>query len=116
MNILIDEAYLCQESIRESGSIFSGKEALSEEEFLKVLMGNDRWISFRNDDHPEFKKLRNQLEADGFIHTERRWWNGDRVLKRFKINGYVFEEGDQFPCGAAIRNYIEFNQKDNELS
>lgn len=58
-------------------------------------------------DHPEFAKLRNLLEAKGLIETERNWWNGDRVLKYFVLNGKIFHPEEQFPCAAAMRGNIE---------
>jgi hypothetical protein len=56
----------------------------------------------RTEDHPEFAKLRSDLEAQGFIEVERMWWNGDRVLRPFTLNDFSFKKGDQFPCGSAF--------------
>lgn len=58
-------------------------------------------------DHPEFAKLRNLLESKGLIETQRNWWNGDRVLKYFVLNGKIFHPDEQFPCAAAMRGNIE---------
>jgi hypothetical protein len=43
--------------------------------------------SIGNEDHPEFAKLREKLGSEGYISIERGWWNGDRVLKPFYLNG-----------------------------
>ena len=53
-------------------------------------------------DHPEFTKLRNILQQEEYISTERSWVNGDRVLKPFSLNTLKFKIGDQFPCAAAL--------------
>lgn len=61
-----------------------------------------------NDDHPEFKLLREQLGQDGYIKIERSWWNGDQVTKPFTLNGKKFKTGDRFPCGAAMKTHMQF--------
>lgn len=61
----------------------------------------------RSVDHPEFAKLRNLLEAKKLIETQRNWWNGDRVLKYFVLNGKIFHPDEQFPCAAAMRFNLE---------
>lgn len=53
-------------------------------------------------DHPEFTKLRDKLEAEGYIQTERTYWNGDRVLKPFMLNGNKFDKGEKFCCASAL--------------
>jgi hypothetical protein len=53
-------------------------------------------------DHPEFTNLRNKLENLGYIAVQRAWWNGDRVLKPFTLNGFAFEEGETFACASAL--------------
>ena len=62
-------------------------------------------------DHPGFTRLRNHLEARGYIKTERNSCNGDVVLNVFRLNGKWFEKGDRFPCAVAIK--IEFALKDH---
>ena len=54
-------------------------------------------------DHPEFTKLRDQLEDEGYIKTERNWWNGDRVLKPFTLNGVLFDKDCTFYSSAAMK-------------
>ena len=53
-------------------------------------------------DHPEFTKLRDMLQQQGYISTERSWINGDKVLKPFSLNTLKFKIGEQFPCAAAL--------------
>lgn len=73
--------------------------------FVDVLTGQKYEGKFTGvKDHPEFDKLRRQLGEAGFIHVEPSWWNGDRVLKKFKLNGKTFNVGDQFPCASALQN------------
>jgi len=53
-------------------------------------------------DHPAFTAARDMLFAEGYIHIETRWSNGDSVLEDFTLNNYEFKEGDQFPCACAL--------------
>jgi hypothetical protein len=77
----------------------------SEADFLvrKLSSDNSPVFSTSSEDHPEFAKLRNQLEAEGYIETQRNCWNGDRSIKPFMLNGVVFNRGDRFLCAAAIK-------------
>lgn len=54
-------------------------------------------------DHPSFTRLREHLGARGYIKIERGWSNGDRVTKKFLLNGVTFEVGDRFLCADAMR-------------
>lgn len=60
------------------------------------------WSSQGDIDHPSFTRLRNHLEAKGYILTERGWHNGDRVISKFILNGVTFEPGDRFLCASAM--------------
>jgi hypothetical protein len=63
----------------------------------KAKMTTQSWA-----DHPEFVKLRHLLEAEGYVRVEWGWWNGDRVLKAFTLNGIRFYKDGQFPCASAL--------------
>ena len=58
-------------------------------------------------DHPCFTEIREALGRKGYIHIERNWCNGDRVLKPFYINRYRFDEGDKFCCAGALHYTIK---------
>jgi hypothetical protein len=58
--------------------------------------------SYGTKDHPEFIKLRNKLYKLGYIQIESSYWNGDRVLKPFKLNGLTFKRGESFLCACAL--------------
>ena len=88
------------------------KEVITDEDLLEVLKGKGNCSSMGSDDGPEFKKLREHLGQVGYIRIQRGWWNGDRVLKPFKLNGVKFEADDQFSCGAAMKFHLEFARKD----
>ena len=64
-----------------------------------------------SEDHPCFTRVRGLLANKGYIRIEESYSNGDRVLKRFYINRYLFEEGDKFCCAGAlhytIKNFME---------
>lgn len=51
-------------------------------------------------DHPKFTELRDKLEVEGYIITERNVWNGDRVLKAFYVNRKKFNVGEKFPSAS----------------
>jgi len=63
-----------------------------------ILQGNSVGVK----DHPEFTKLRNKLNKLGYISIQALYWNGDTVLKPFKLNQLSFEKGDQFSCADAL--------------
>jgi len=66
----------------------------------------------RNEDHPEFTKLRNRLSEDGFIEKEDRWVNGDSVLKAFALNDVlIFKKGEQFSCASALEATLSRGKK-----
>lgn len=62
-------------------------------------------------DHPSFAALRNHLESRGFIEVERSFWNGDRVLVPFKLNGHLFEKGEKFPSGGAMKGHLKWRSR-----
>jgi hypothetical protein len=65
----------------------------------KIIVQGD---SYACKDHPEFTKLRNKLCELGYIFIEPTYWNGDRVLKPFKLNKLTFRKGESFPCAVAL--------------
>lgn len=73
----------------------------------EVLEGN----SYGCIDHPKFTKLRDRLEKLGFIKTERSYWNGDKVLRPFKLNGMTFETDAQFCCASALGIKFQVKRK-----
>lgn len=107
----IDEQYITDVTVRQEGSIYGDRTDLTADELVKVLKGEARWTSTSSKDHDEFTKLRNQLEELGYIKTERGWWNGDRVLKAFKLNEWTFRKGRKFPSASALSNSIHCARK-----
>jgi len=59
-------------------------------------------------DHPTFDANRTWLDSRGYIRKQTMWWNGDRVLKPFYLNGMLFDIGDKFPCGGAMKIHLKF--------
>jgi GTP1/Obg family GTP-binding protein len=114
MNFEIDPNSLCQVTIREQYSMYKHikQEDLTPDQVFKIIKGEDICTTTSSDDHPEFKELRNTLEDQGFIKTERTWWNGDRVLKTFTLNGAIFRKGEKFCSGAAIKWDVDHKEKD----
>ncbi len=103
----IDEQYICDVTVRTEHDFIKDRNNLTNEDIIKILKGYDKSVSISNKDHDEFTKLRNQLEQEGYIKTERGWWNGDRVLKPFKMNEWKFHKGHKFPSAAAMRVSID---------
>jgi hypothetical protein len=62
-------------------------------------------------DHPQFTRLRKYLSKNGYIHMELSWWNGDRALKPFKVNGYEFKEHETFYCASALGTAIKCKRR-----
>jgi hypothetical protein len=62
-------------------------------------------------DHPEFTKMRNRLEKQGYIQIEHGWINGDRVVKPFSLNGFKFKKHEQFPCASAMDIWLTVEKK-----
>lgn len=100
--------YCTSVTTRKEWNIYTknGREPTADE-LLLIVQGQGNCSMTGSDDHPEFAKLRNQLEDDGYIQTDRTSWNGDHVLKPFKLNGAQFNVNEQFPCAAAIAYQIE---------
>lgn len=65
-------------------------------------------------DHPKFTQLREKLEKLGYIKVERGWWNGDRVLTRFKLNGILFKKDEQFSCASALAIHFQVKKKNKK--
>ena len=83
------------------------KDVVTNEDLVEVIKGKGYCSSTVSGDGPEFKALRNQLEELGYIKCERRWWNGDRVVKPFQLNGLKFKKGEQFSSGAALKFHLD---------
>lgn len=62
-------------------------------------------------DHPSFDHLRKMLSSRGYIRIETTYWNGDRVLKTFRLNGKWFDPGDKFPCASAMGVMLRVDRK-----
>ena len=99
----IDEQYITDVVIKTETSLLDNPDNPTHEDLIKILMGHDKMTSVSSKDHPEFAKLRDELERLGYIITQRGWWNGDRVIKGFKLNGYPLKKGERFYCAAAMK-------------
>lgn len=113
MNFTIDEEYLTDVIINKRYCTLSNPDNPTHEDLIKILRGRDYWTSTSSEDHPEFTKLRNDLEQKNYIRTNRNCWNGDVVLKSFNLNGYKFVKGYRFPCASAMGNSIKYSKKNN---
>lgn len=113
MNFTLDESCICDVYTKEEYSVFKGRDpvSLTPDELLRILKGTDKIISHSSGDHPEFTRFREQLGLEGYIHIERSWCNGDRVLKPFTLNSVEFEIGDKFCCACAMKHHLKFARK-----
>ena len=107
----IDEQYITDVTVRTETSLLSNPENPTHEDLIKIIKGHDKMVSISNKDHDEFTKLRNTLEEQGYIKTERGWWNGDRVIKGFKLNGFPLKKGERFYCAAAMKGSFSLAKK-----
>ena len=107
----LDPKFFTDVSIRKEWGMYDHKETLTDDELVAILKGEDRCSTTSSNDHPEFNKLRNQLEKLGYIRIDRRCWNGDKVVKPFKLNGALFEKGEQFPCAFPCGTTVEYKFK-----
>lgn len=107
----IDEQFICDVMVKEEHDFIKDRNNLTHEDLIKIIKGYDKSYSLYNKDHDEFTNLRNHLEELGYIKTERRWWNGDRVLKGFRLNEFTFKKGDKFSCAAAMKGSISIARK-----
>lgn len=111
----IDEAYLTDVTIRKEWNTYTkdGREP-TPEELLKVLAGEGKCSMTSHADHPEFARLRDELEQLGYIQTCRNSWNGDMVLKSFKLNGYIARKNHGFSCATAMGGNFRVMRKHPE--
>jgi hypothetical protein len=107
----IDEQYICDVTVRTEHDFVKDRNNPTHDDLIMILKGHDKSYSISNKDHDEFTKLRDQLEELGYIKTERSWWNGDVVLKGFKLNEWTFKKGDKFYCAGAMSNSIHCARK-----
>lgn len=116
MDFHIDEAYLCSVDVVTEYSLYSSKPhtELTPEQLIEVIRGTDIYKCQSTMDHPEFTKLRESLEEQGYIKIERRWWNGDKVLKPFTLNGFKFKKNSQFSSASAIAVSFTLARKHNK--
>lgn len=111
----LDESQDWHLSFHRQWNEYLVKDTVTDEDLVKVLKGKGNRSIMGTDDSDEFKTLRNQLEAEGYIRCERTWWNGDIVLKRFYLNGVSFDPDDRFPSGAAMKLHLQFARKRNNV-
>jgi hypothetical protein len=111
MNFELDESLAWDVTIRKEWNMYTNKESITGEDLICLLKGRGNCSSVSNDDGTEFKALRNQLEADGYIQCTRNSWNGDYVLKPFTLNGVKFDCNDKYPCGAAMKYHLQSARK-----
>jgi hypothetical protein len=102
----IDEEYITDIMVHAELDFIKDRNNPTHEDLINILKGYDKGYSTYSKDHDEFTKLRNQLESEGYIKCERGWWNGDRVLKPFYLNGWKFKKNHKFPCASALKSSI----------
>jgi hypothetical protein len=112
----LDESLEWHISTHRTWNTYLSNEVVTDEDLVEVIKGKGHCSSTGSDDGPEFKALRNQLEELGYISCERSWWNGDRVVKPFQLNGLKFKKDTQFSSGAALKFHLEFLRKHPEYA
>jgi len=98
----IDPQHLTSINVREEYYKYADAKNPTQEEIIETLMGHNKIATLSTADHPAFAELREKLQELGHIEIQRHWWNGDKVLKPFKLNGYQFSKGQQFASASAL--------------
>ena len=113
MIFTIDKNYITDVTIRKEWDIFKNvpRDKLTHEQLIRIIKGDSCVCSISSADHPEFAKLRNMLDEQGYIKADRSCWNGDIVLKPFTLNDMKFKENDRFLCAGAMRTSISIARK-----
>lgn len=100
----IDISYVCSVTKRHEHHIRQIRDESDEDFLIRKLQDAGPPVVFISlEDHPEFAKLRDELEKRGFIETKRNQWNGDSALKTFYLNDKKFTKNKRFCCAAALR-------------
>jgi hypothetical protein len=107
--LLTGEIYI-QEELFETLPVYEIKDEYLCDVFSGYTCTADKYGKPRSQisyiDHPAFTALRDLLEREGYIKTQRSWSNGDRVLKEFILNDKSFLEGEQFSCATAMHRKL----------
>jgi len=111
VNFELDESLDWHPPFHRQWNEYLSKATVTDDDLIRALRGEGNRSVSSSDDSDEFKALRNQLEAEGYIQCQRNWWNGDRVLKTFFLNGVRFDRDDQFSSGAAMKLHLQFARK-----
>lgn len=105
----ISEEYLTDVPNNHIKYKYDTTKELTHEQLVDILVnGNIQYTSLSHKDHPEFTKLRKELESLGYINVCTYSSNGDRVLKPFKLNGKRFNKNETFYCACAMRSHLKF--------
>lgn len=107
----IDESFICDVTVRTEYDFVKDRNNPTHDDIIKILKGYTKSYSISNKDHDEFTKLREELGSLGYIEIQRGWWNGDRVLKSFKLNEWTFRKGHKFYSASAMKNSINCARK-----
>jgi hypothetical protein len=107
----IDEQYLDSVDVVKVYDYVKDRQNPTHEDLIKILKGYDKMTSHSSEDHPEFTLLRETLGKCSYIEIERSWWNGDRVLKSFRLNDVLFKKGSKFCCACAMKYSLEGARK-----
>ena len=104
----IDPQHLTSIVVKEEYYRYQDAKNPTPEEIMETLKGMNKIATISTIDHPAFTELRENLQRLGHIEIQRHWWNGDRVLKPFKLNGHQFSKGQQFASASALANQMKF--------
>lgn len=116
MKFEIDPAYLTSVTEHRVYQEYSDRDSVTADELIDILRNPPVKIeSYTSIDHPVFTQLREQLESEGYIRVERGWWNGDRVIRSFFLNGFKFNPGDQFSCASALGTKFKIRDRHKYL-
>jgi hypothetical protein len=107
----IDEQYLVNETVTTTHFRYNDQTVLTDQQLIETISGHATYCITHSQDHPEFDRLRTQLEKQGYISIQRNSWNGDTVLKSFSVNQCQFKVGECFLCAGALGIKIQVAER-----
>lgn len=103
INFDIDPTSFVSITITKNYYRYSGRTDLTAAETMELIKNPITSTSTSSVDHPDFAALRDLLGELGYIKIQRNSWNGDSVIKPFRLNTAKFAVNETFRCACAIK-------------
>lgn len=103
INFDIDPTSFVSVTITKNYYRYGDRTDLTATETMELIKNPITSTSTSSVDHPDFAALRDMLGELGYIKIQRNSWNGDEVLKPFRLNTVKFIAHEKFCCACAIK-------------